>query len=77
MQDLSHRGAAMLGCMGAQDLLRTGDVARRLGVNVSVARRWMASGHLPAVFVDGNWLAQRDDLDAWVESRRIEPRRRP
>jgi excisionase family DNA binding protein len=48
----------------ADELLTTGQVARYLGVNVSVARRWMATGHLPAVLVDGGWRVRADELDA-------------
>lgn len=59
----------------AGELLTTGQVAHHLGVNVSVARRWMATGHPPAVLVDGGWRVRADELEAWVESRRVKPTR--
>lgn len=56
------------------DLQRAAD---ELGVHYQTAYRWVRSGRLPAVLVDGRYVVTRDDVDAVAAARRAPVDRRP
>jgi excisionase family DNA binding protein len=57
-------------------LLRGPEVADALGISRALAYRWMQTGVLPTVRVNGSVRVPQDDLSAWVKSRTT-PQRNP
>jgi excisionase family DNA binding protein len=60
---------------GSRQLLTAAEVADYLQVHRRTVRDWLAAGEIPATLVDGAWRVRVEDLEAWVESRRIPPGR--
>ncbi|MEL7210850.1 MAG: helix-turn-helix domain-containing protein, partial [Actinomycetota bacterium] len=56
--------------MAEDSTLSLDDAARRLGVHYQTAYRWVRSGRLPAVLVDGRYRVGVDDLEALEVARR-------
>lgn len=44
-------------------LLKSDDVAARLGISVQTARRWMRSGTVPAVRIGSFWYVSEAELE--------------
>lgn len=46
-------------------LLRTGEVAKRIGVHRETVRLWCKSGYLPAIKVGAHYRIREDHLEDW------------
>jgi hypothetical protein len=59
------------------DYLQPADVAAILAVSPKKVRAWIRSGALRASNLNDarrpRWIIRRDDLDAFVQARRVEP----
>ncbi len=49
-----------------QDLLTIPQAARRLGLDVSMVRRYCAGGRIPAQRIGRDWLIRAQDLDRFI-----------
>ena len=58
---------------GSPDSLTAAEVADHLQVHPRTVRVWLAAGEIPGTLVDGAWRVRGEDLEAWVEGRRIRP----
>jgi PTS system nitrogen regulatory IIA component len=52
-----------------ESLLTSGDVAKRLGINIATVERMARAGRLPAIKVGKLWRYRETDLDRWLEER--------
>jgi excisionase family DNA binding protein len=52
------------------------ELAARLGVSVKTVRRLVAAGELPTLRVGGQLRFDEADLEAWLESSRVNPAER-
>ena len=59
------------------DYLKLADVARRLGVSEKTARRYVKAGAFPSVFVGNAYRVREEDLEAFLESAKVEPGKVP
>lgn len=55
-------------------LLKTKEVARRLGVTSRTVSKWIRDGELKAIKLNGRvWRVREEDLDEFIESRPTSP----
>ena len=54
-------------------LLGAAEVAEYLDVHLRTAQLWLAAGEIPSTFVDGARRVRQEDLEAWLEGRRVRP----
>ena len=59
----------------SSELLGAAEVAAYLQVHLRTAQLWLAAGEIPSTSVDGARRVRREDLEVWLESRRVRPRR--
>jgi excisionase family DNA binding protein len=62
--------------LGCEPLMTIGDVAIRCGFSEKSARRWIASGSLPAVRIGRSLRVRPTDLDRFILSRLIKKKYR-
>jgi len=55
----------------ADEILTLTDVARLLKVADKTVYRFAQRGELPGFKVGGQWRFRRQDLEAWIEQRRV------
>ncbi len=59
-----------------EDWFTTDEVAKQLKVNVKTVRNWIQSGELVALDVGGEYRIFRDDLNAFIERRKTDKRKK-
>jgi len=55
-------------------LVTVAEIADYLHVSPRTAQRMIDAEELPVAMVGGRWMAETKDLDAWKESRKLQPR---
>lgn len=60
----------------ADQLLRIGDVATRLGVSDNTAYTMAQKGTIPAFKIAGKWRVRPEALDAWIKEQAKEAEER-
>lgn len=59
---------------GPEPMLKTREVAKRLGVSSRTVARWIRDGELKAVKINGHtWRVREEDLRAFIDSRPTSP----
>ena len=59
--------------MSDHTLLRTREVATRLGISISFAKKLVRSGTLPLVRIGTSVRVPAADLDAYIDKHRVPP----
>jgi DNA-binding transcriptional MerR regulator len=60
--------------MPERELLDTAELAKYLNRSESVIRYWRENGKGPPYYrVVGQYMYQRDEVDAWLQTNRVDP----